>query len=91
MTERRAAYRVDYESELAQQVKFAGLPAPVAQHKFHPVRRWRFDLAWPANMLAIEVDGGIWSNGRHTRGSPTVQRQSGPGPASFQPQSGITR
>jgi very-short-patch-repair endonuclease len=69
VTEKRAPYRVDYESALAQQVQFAGLPAPVAQHKFHPVRRWRFDLAWPANMLAIEIDGGIWSNGRHTRGA----------------------
>lgn len=68
MTERAAAYRVDYEAELAQQVQFAGLPAPVREHRFHPVRRWRLDLAWPDHKLAVEIDGGIWSQGRHTRG-----------------------
>ena len=69
MSQQRATYRVDYEAELAQQVQFAGLPTPVAQHRFHPVRRWRFDLAFPDHMLAIEVDGGIWRQGRHTRGA----------------------
>jgi very-short-patch-repair endonuclease len=42
---------------------------PVRQFKFHPTRRWKFDFAFPDSMLAIEVDGGTWSNGRHTRGS----------------------
>lgn len=69
MTERRAAYRVDYEDELAQKVQFAGLPAPVQQHKFHPTRRFRFDLAWPDHTLAVEIDGGIWIGGRHTSGA----------------------
>jgi len=69
VTEKRAPYRVDYEAELAQQVQFAGLPAPVQQCRFHPIRRWRFDLAWPEYWLAVEIDGGIWSQGRHTRGA----------------------
>lgn len=30
---------------------------------------WRFDLAWPAALLAVEVDGGGWVNGRHSRGA----------------------
>lgn len=34
-----------------------------------PARRWRFDFAWPAHMLAVEVDGGTYSGGRHTRGA----------------------
>ena len=46
-----------------------GLPRPVTEHKFHPTRRWRFDLAWPAHLVALEVEGGIWTGGRHTRGS----------------------
>jgi len=50
-----------------------GLPRPVAEHKFHPTRKWRFDFAWPDHMLALEVDGGVWSNGRHTRGSGRVK------------------
>jgi very-short-patch-repair endonuclease len=41
----------------------------VAEHKFHPTRRWRFDFANIPAMVAIEVEGGQWSGGRHTRGS----------------------
>ena len=29
---------------------------------------WRFDMAWPRLMLAVEVEGGIWARGRHVRG-----------------------
>lgn len=29
----------------------------LAEHRFHPVRRWRFDFAVPEIKLAIEYDG----------------------------------
>jgi very-short-patch-repair endonuclease len=38
----------------------------VKEYKFHPVRRWRFDFAIPAYKIAIEVEGGVWTGGRHT-------------------------
>lgn len=41
---------------------------PVREHTFHPVRRWRFDFAFPAQRVAIELEGGVHSRGRHTRG-----------------------
>lgn len=48
---------------------WSGLPAPVAEHRFAPPRRWRFDLAWPERRLAVEVDGGTWIGGRHVTGA----------------------
>ena len=47
----------------------SGLPSPAREFKFHPRRRWRFDFAWPIYKVAVEVDGGIYSRGRHVRGS----------------------
>ena len=41
----------------------------VAEHRFHPTRRWRFDFAHVAAKVAIEIEGGRWTNGRHTRGA----------------------
>lgn len=48
----------------------AGLvvPPPILEHRFHPERRWRFDLAWPDRLLAVEVDGGGFVAGHHSRG-----------------------
>lgn len=51
------------------QIKVVGLPEPVKEYRFHDTRRWRFDLCYKDRMLAIEVDGGIYINGRHNRGS----------------------
>lgn len=47
----------------------AGLPAPVRELRFARGRRWRFDFAWKPERLALEVEGGVWTEGRHTRGS----------------------
>lgn len=51
----------------------ADLPMPVAEYRFDPSRRWRFDYAWEATKVALEVEGGVWSGGRHTRGSGFVK------------------
>jgi very-short-patch-repair endonuclease len=37
----------------------------VKEFAFHPTRRWRFDYAFPKHMVAVEVDGGVWTGGRH--------------------------
>lgn len=42
------------------------LPEFVQEHRFHPIRRWRFDFAWPEQMIALEIEGGIFIKGRHT-------------------------
>ena len=46
-----------------------GLPDPTFEHLFHPTRKWRFDLCWIPQKVALEVDGGIWIQGGHNRGA----------------------
>jgi hypothetical protein len=41
---------------------------PEREYEFHPVRRWRFDVAWPEHLVAVELQGATWAQGRHTRG-----------------------
>ena len=38
----------------------------VKEYKFHPVRKWRFDYAIIDHKIALEVEGGVWTGGRHT-------------------------
>src|SRR6185437_11069314 len=35
-----------------------GLPDPVAEYRFRPPRRWRFDYCWPEHHVALEEQGG---------------------------------
>jgi len=48
-------------------VEGAGLPAPIREHNFAPPRRWRFDYCWPDRRIALEIEGGTWTGGRHVR------------------------
>ncbi len=51
------------------QTNHGDLPAPEREYRFHDTRKWRFDFAWPDEMLAVEIDGGIWVGGhRQDRG-----------------------
>lgn len=50
-----------------------GVPTPEREHRFHPTRKWRFDYAWPEQRVALEVEGGVWTRGRHTRGAGFVR------------------
>ena len=59
----------ELEEELAWQMHCMGLPEAVQEYRFHPERKWRFDFAYPDKMIAIEVEGGTWASGRHSRGA----------------------
>lgn len=55
------------EQQFANQVMLLCLPVPEREYRFHKTRRWRFDFAWPDLMLAVEIEGGTWINGKHVR------------------------
>lgn len=67
-------------------LKAAGLPMPVPELRFHPTRKWRWDFAWciekqpymcydcgKGHQLALEVQGGLFVNGRHSRGAALLK------------------
>ncbi len=54
--------------DLSPQFLAYGIPPPVKEFVFHPTRKWRFDWAWPEHKIALEIDGGLFMNGRHSRG-----------------------
>lgn len=66
-TSKRPAARSHLEALFAQQLQaLRGLP-PVEEHRFAPPRKWAFDFAWPDLLLAVEIEGGTYSRGRHVR------------------------
>ena len=56
------------ELQLAAQIAFYKLPEPQREFHFHGLRKWRFDFAWPLWKIAVEVEGGTWNGGAHSRG-----------------------
>ena len=43
------------------------------EHKFHPVRKWSFDVAIVPEKIAIEIEGGSFSTSRHTKGKGFIE------------------
>ncbi len=72
---RMSAVRKQYDSSglFFSLLKREGLPVPEREWRFartdNPPRNFRIDYAWPDLKVGLEVDGGIWTAGRHTRGA----------------------
>ena len=53
---------------MQSELEAAGLE-PVREYRFDPGRKWRFDFAFVRDRVGVEIEGGAWVRGRHTRGA----------------------
>ena len=62
----------DLEREFETYCQMLDVETPAREYCFAKEigRRWRFDFAWPNSdpPVAVEIEGGTWSKGRHVRG-----------------------
>lgn len=60
----------DLEAAFATLWKQLGFASEwLTEYRFAPGRRLRFDFAEPCSKVAVEMEGGTWSGGRHVRGA----------------------
>lgn len=59
------------EELFALQLRAVGIQVE-REFKFHSIRKWRADFAIPSKMLLIEIEGGLFINGRHNRGKGMI-------------------
>lgn len=70
--ERRKAKHEENLRVLGNHLRARSIVDPVREWKFgQPTVGWAFDLAWPEERVAVEVDGGAFvpGGGRHGRGA----------------------
>lgn len=63
----------DLHALLLTQIRALKLTEPEMEIMFAQPRRWRFDMAWPERKLAVEIQGGLYMQGRHNRGAAMEQ------------------
>lgn len=66
---RREVQKPDYDGTMKIACERAGVPLPdEKEYGFHDDRQWRFDYAWTTEQVALEIEGGVFTRGRHVRG-----------------------
>lgn len=61
--DRQVAARSDGERTLETHLRQRHAPPFEVEWRFDAARKWRFDFAWPAQLVAVEVEGGQWVGG----------------------------
>ncbi len=57
---RSTSRHINWNNVLLDQIRLSKLPEPQLEYQFHANRRWRFDFCWKQQLVACEVEGGIW-------------------------------
>ena len=57
----------EFEAKLARELKTLKIKFE-QEFYFHHDRKWRADFHLIDKKILVEIEGGIWSGGRHTRG-----------------------
>jgi len=64
------AHNIDFEREYRFCAHYVGLGSGVKERlKQAGLKDWRFDFALTNYLIAVEIEGGAWIGGRHTRGA----------------------
>ncbi len=61
----------DFAGQIAAALNMLGISCE-REYRFIKDRRFRFDVAIPGHKIAVEFEGGVFTNGRHTRGAGYV-------------------
>ncbi|WP_441374347.1 DUF559 domain-containing protein [Acinetobacter lwoffii] len=61
----------EFEAKLARELKTLKIEFE-QEFEFHPKRKWRADFHLVGKKILVEVEGAIWSGGRHTRGKGCI-------------------
>ena len=71
---KRKGPKASLSDRFLMQLVAGRLPHPDSEYHFaphvdgKPARQWRFDFAWPDSLVAVEIQGGTWTGGRHGTG-----------------------
>ena len=64
------------QASFLSRLSSADLPEATPEYRFWEGRRFRFDYAWPEHLIALEVEGGLYGNGKNC---PVCKRPSAMG------------
>jgi len=64
-----SASALEQTFSLYWQTHYPDAPQPRREYLFHPQMDYRFDFAWRDHLVALEIQGGAFTGGKHGRGN----------------------